>query len=86
VILLITSILFILTVLGYLASSLVLEPNPARPRPGAASVAVAEWLDHKGPWALGVEFVVMLVAGTLAMVTDPWFSPRSKTRKREGES
>src|SRR5262245_56517857 len=83
VILLGTSTLFVLTVLGYLAGPSVLAPDPAqpRPRPGAGSILLADWLDRHGPQALGVEFVVMLLAGILAMVTDPWFSPRSIARR-----
>ena len=42
---------------------------------------LARWFDRHGPMALGVEIVVMLLAGVLAMVTDPWFSPRSKSKR-----
>ena len=80
VILLGTSTLFVLTVLAYLVSPWVLAPNPVRQRPGAGSMALAAWLDRNGPLALGIEFVVMLLAGTIAMATDPWFSPRSKSK------
>jgi hypothetical protein len=81
VVLLGTSVLFLLTILGYLASPYILVPDPARPRPGRGSVAMASWFDRRGPMALGAEFVVMLIAGVLAMVTDPWFSPRSKAKR-----
>src|SRR5262245_34943154 len=76
VILLGTSTLFVLTILGYLVSPYVLAPNPARRQPGAGSLALADWLDRHGPLTLGVELVVMLVAGILAMATDRWFSLR----------
>jgi hypothetical protein len=82
-ILLVTSTMFVLTVLGYLVSPYVLAPNPARRPPGAGSLALAAWFDRNGPLVLGMEFVVMLLAGILAMVTDPWFSPRSRSRKGE---
>jgi hypothetical protein len=85
VVLLLTSTLFVLTVMGYLVSPYVLAPNPARQPPGAGSLAMAAWLDRNGPQALGIEFVVMLLVGILAMVTDPWFSPRSRPRKGEGK-
>ncbi|MGP0062124.1 MAG: hypothetical protein ACLQGP_00800 [Isosphaeraceae bacterium] len=86
VILLGTSALFVLTVLAYLVSPSVLVPNPARQPRGAGSIAMAEWFDRHGPMALAVEFVVMLLTGVLAMATDPWFSSRSNSRRREGES
>ena len=81
VILLVTSALFLLTTFGYLVSPYVLVPDPARPRPGPNSVALADWFDRRGPLTLGVEFVVMLLAGVLAMLTDPWFSPKSRSRR-----
>jgi hypothetical protein len=80
VVLLGTSALFVLTILGYLVSPYILVPDPARPRPGPNSVALADWFDRHGPLALGAEFIVMLLAGVLAMLTDPWFTPRSRKR------
>jgi hypothetical protein len=82
-ILLATSTLYVLTVLGYLVSPYVLQPNPARPPRGRGSLALADWLDRHGPQTLGIEFVVMLLAGILAMVTDSWFARRSKSRNVE---
>ena len=41
---------------------------------GAPSHDLALWLDRQGPFVLGVEFVVMMVTGVLAMLTDDWFS------------
>jgi hypothetical protein len=86
VILLATSALFVLTVLGYLVSPYVLTPQPARRPPGPRSIALAEWFDRYGPMMLAIEIVVMVLAGVLAMATDPWFSSRSKARRREGEA
>ena len=70
-----------LTVLAYLSSAWVLEPEPG----GAATKRPidrrsAEWLDRNAPIVLGVEILVMLGAGVLAMVLDPWFSARSKPK------
>ncbi len=81
VVLLATSALFVLTIFGYLVSPSIIVPDPARPRPGPNSVALARWFDRNGPLILGAEFVVMLVSGVLAMLTDPWFSPRSKSKR-----
>ncbi len=87
VILLVTSMLFVFTVLGYLVSPKVLEPDPAAQRPRSpGSIAMATWFDRNGPMALAIELVVMLLTGVLAMATDPWFSSRSKSRRREGEA
>jgi hypothetical protein len=79
--LLATSVLFVLTIFGYLVSPSVIVPDPARPRPGPNSIALARWFDRNGPLTLGVEFVIMLLSGVLAMLTDPWFSPRSKSKR-----
>ncbi|CEF48447.1 unnamed protein product [uncultured bacterium] len=70
--LMVVSTLFVVTTLAYLVSPYVLEPG-RRPR-GAPSHDLALWLDRQGPFVLGVEFVVMMVAGVLAMLTDDWFS------------
>jgi hypothetical protein len=79
-ILLIASVVFVLTVLAYLSSAGVLDSEPAAPPQGARSIAFGKWLDRNAPIALGVELLVMLLAGTLAMLLDPWFSARSKTK------
>ncbi len=81
VVLLGTSVLFVLTIFGYLVSPSIIVPDAARPRPGPNSVALARWFDRNGPLILGIEFLVMLVSGVLAMLTDPWFSPRSKSKQ-----
>jgi hypothetical protein len=81
VVLLGTSVVFVLTVLGYLVSPSILVPDPARPRPGPNSVRLADWFDRNGPVTLAAEFGIMLVSGVLAMVTDPWFSSRSRSKR-----
>ncbi len=79
-VLLVTSVVFVLTVLGYLVSPSVLVPDPAKGPAGPASIAVAEWLDRNAPKALAIEIVVMLATGLLAMATDSWFSERSRPK------
>ena len=86
VILLSTSALFVLTVMGYLVSPYVLVPGPVAQQPGPGSIEMAEWFDRNGPMTLGVEFVVMLLAGVLAMATDSWFSSRAKSKEHAGEA
>jgi hypothetical protein len=73
VLLLLSSTLFVFTIFGYLIVPLL--PN----RPGAGEGGPAEWLDHHAPTALGVEFLVMLSAGLVAMLTDRWFPERPTT-------
>jgi hypothetical protein len=75
-----TSVIFVVTVLAYLVSPAVLAPKPAEGGPGAGSMAMAQWFDRNGPMVLAIEFIVMLVTGVVAMVADPWFSVRSKTK------
>jgi hypothetical protein len=68
----------------------VLEPGQAQLRGGSTALpasaaspgsrAVAVWLDHYAPWVLAIEFAIMLVTGVLAMVTDPWFTPKAKPK------
>lgn len=72
------SVVFVLTVLAYLISPAVLEAAPAKPPPSPRSLATAEWIDRNAPWVLAVEIAIMLLTGVVAMVTDPWFTPRSK--------
>jgi hypothetical protein len=81
VVLLGTSALFVLTVLGYLTSSRDLDPAAVHAPPGPLRRAIAEWLDRNAPLALGVEFIVMLLSGIVAMATDHWFSPRSRQKR-----
>jgi hypothetical protein len=83
VLLLIASTLFVVTALGYLVAPSVLDQMPAagpgRVPQNASSKAFAAWLDRNAPLALGVEFVIMLVAAILAMLTDNWFAGVRKT-------
>jgi hypothetical protein len=74
------SVVFVLTVLAYLISPAVLEAGPGKPPPTARSLAMATWIDHNAPWVLAVEIAIMLVFGVVAMVTDPWFTHRSKSK------
>jgi hypothetical protein len=80
VVLMAASVVFVLTVLAYLISPAVLEADPAKPPPSPGSLAMAAWIDRNAPWVLAAEFATMLVTGVVAMVTDPWFSPRSKPK------
>jgi hypothetical protein len=59
--LLVASTLFVVTALAYLVA------------PSARRGAVAVWVERHGARTLGVEVVVMLAAGLLAMATDRWF-------------
>lgn len=79
VLLLLSSLAFVLTIMGYLVSPYILVADPARPRPGPNSLRLADWFDRHGPLALAIELGIMLVSGVLAMVTDPWFSSKSKS-------
>ncbi len=80
VVLMAASVVFVLTVLAYLISPAVLDADPAKPPPSPRSLAMAAWIDRNAPWVLAAEFAIMLVTGVVAMVTDPWFSPRSKPK------
>jgi hypothetical protein len=80
--LVVVSILFVVTVLGYLAAPYALNPRPV-PQ-GEASRTFALWLDRHGPLILGIEFVVMLGTGVVAMLTDDWFSGVANRRKTVG--
>jgi hypothetical protein len=79
-ILLVTSVVFVITVLGYLASPWVLSPDQADRPVSPASIALARWLDRRAPAALLIEILIMFVTGVLAMATDSWFSERSKRK------
>ncbi len=68
----IVSTLFVVTVLAYLMAPNVLGQGPAHQ--GEGSRRLAAWLDRQGPLILGIEFVLMLASGVLAMLTDGWFS------------
>jgi hypothetical protein len=73
--LLVVSTCFVVTILGYLVAPTVHGQAGGAGRPGG----LADWLERRGPAALGVEFAVMLAAALLAMATDRWF-PEKPTR------
>jgi hypothetical protein len=75
-----TSVLFVLTVLAYLVPYVV-ESSPAPAPMGEGSAAFAVWIDHNAPQVLAVEFIVMLVAAVVAMATDPWFTARAQSKR-----
>src|SRR5258707_9288727 len=83
VILLVSSTVFTVTVLAYLIGPSIeqraLDPSVAG-RPGSGSLAMAAWLDRKGPLILAVEFAGMLVSRLLAIPTHRWF-PSQPPRK-----
>jgi hypothetical protein len=78
--LIVASVVFTVTVLAYLVGPSIQQraldhqgAGAGGGRPGRGSLALVAWLDRNGPFALGVEFVVMFVSGVLAMATDRWF-------------
>jgi hypothetical protein len=73
ILLLVASTAFVVTALMYYVGPLTLQ-RPGPP-PGPGSRALVDWLDRRGPLALGVEFAVMCAAGVVAMLTDDWFAP-----------
>ncbi|MGA2706189.1 MAG: hypothetical protein ABSH35_34580 [Isosphaeraceae bacterium] len=81
--LMVVSTLFVVTALGYLVAPNVISQGPEQR--GETSRAFANWLDRHGPVILGIEFLVMLVTGILAMATDDWFSGEPGSRTRRGE-
>jgi predicted PurR-regulated permease PerM len=85
ILLLIVSTLFVITALGYLVGPMIEQRarQQAKGPPSPASRALADWLERRGPLALGIEFLVMLGSGILAMSTDHWFSP-GPSRKGQG--
>jgi len=79
VLLLVSSTVFTVTVLAYLISPNIQQralDHPGAGRPGPGSLALAAWLDRKGPIVLAIEFLVMFASGILAMATDRWFPSR----------
>jgi hypothetical protein len=81
VLLLVSSTAFAVTALMVYVSPFVLERGLTDPgkAAGPGSRALVDWLDRRGPFALGVEFMVMLGTALLAMATDHWFP--GKTRR-----
>jgi hypothetical protein len=80
VVVLATSVLFVLTVLAYLVPYLVESVSVRVPR-NERSAPFAVWVDRNAPRVLAAEFGVMLVAAVLAMATDPWFSARARSKR-----
>ena len=80
VLLMAASVFFVMTALAYLVSPLV--QGAERDRSGGESIAAL--FDRRAPLALGIEFVVMLLAGACAMATDRWFTPDQPGKKPWG--
>ncbi len=76
VLLLVASVLFVVTVFAYLAGPTVRQQAAADAAHGGGPSGLADWLDRRGPLALGVEVSFMIVTGLLAMATDRWFPSR----------
>src|SRR5690348_14829485 len=78
VVLLVSSTAFVLSALLFYISPFVIERGLQRPAaaPGPGSRALVAWLDRHGPFALAIEFAVMLASAVLAMATDHWFPSR----------
>ena len=84
VVLLVASTLFVVTALAYLVSPYVgVDANGVRQaaKPGAALARAGGLARSHGPLALGVEFVVMLAFGLLAMATDHWFPSKASAKR-----
>ena len=86
VVLMATSVVFVMTVLAYLISPVGARAGPGQAAAERGLAGVAAWLDRNAPWVLAVEFAIMLLTGVLAMATDPWFSPTSPNRNRPREA
>lgn len=74
VLLLLASTAFVVTALAYYVSPIVAQQAAERKDGPAGTPPLVDWLDRRGPAALGVEFALMLVAGLLAMATDSKFA------------
>lgn len=85
VLLVLVSTAFAVTSFGYLVSPSILQrtQNEMTGNPAPGSRATALWLDKHGPTLLGVEFIIMLISGILAMSTDHWFSAKKSAPKHE---
>lgn len=84
VLLLLVSVAFVVTVLGWLIAPTVLAQAPeavARgERPG--TLAVAAWLERHSPSLLTYEILVLTAAAVLAVATDHLFAPPPDGPKR----
>lgn len=75
--LLLASTVFVVTCFAYLIGPYLLERAAKRPE-RAGSLGFAAWLDRRGPLAIGVEFVVMLLLAGSAMILDDRFPKKRK--------
>lgn len=74
--LMIVSMLFVLTILGYLVGPYIEQ----RAVEGLGKRSpLADWFDRKGVAALAIEFVTMSILAVLAMAMDHRFSPSSSS-------
>jgi hypothetical protein len=83
VLLVLVSTAFAITAINYLISPSIQRfalEHPDRP-PSPGWLALAGWLDRRGPLVLGVELTIMMGSGLLAMSTDHWFAARPAPRK-----
>jgi hypothetical protein len=79
VLLLAASVLFVLTILGYLAVPSVLAQANEPERVTAGAVRLLDAFNRRAPMILAVECGVMIASGLLAMATDRWFgAPKPK--------
>lgn len=76
VLLLMASVLFVVTTFAYLVGPAVRQHAAADKAHAGGPTPFADWLDRRGPLALGVEVGLMMVSGFLAMATDRWFPSR----------
>lgn len=74
VLLLVSSVLFVLTTLAYLVVPGILS-GPVQGAPRAVSFLKA--LDRNTPLALTIEIAVMILSAALAMLTDRWFPEKT---------
>ncbi len=74
VLLLVSSIVFVLTTLAYLVVPGVLSGH-VKAMPSA--VAFLKAFDRNVPLALTIEVVLMILSGALAMLTDRWFPEKA---------
>ena len=80
VLLMAASVIFVMTALAYLVSPLVQGAQPDR----LGGDSIAALFDRRAPLALGIEFAVMLLAGSGAIATDRWFTPDQPGKKPWG--
>ena len=73
IVLLLASTCFVVTALAWLIVPSIIDRAP---QAEGQSVGLARWVDRNGVVGLGIEFVVMLAAGLIAMTTDRWFPER----------